>query len=175
MESALKTRTRLYTPQDYIDVMTSCRKRNKLTATKMECLDFVGVYKMMKTIVKRKKDIEGNAISWLKTKEINIFKNRPDRIFLSTCRGGQTHEVDLNKRPKRGSINNPLTLSRHYEQLWPQGKPISQPKLDDIKSLLHLIPSDATKYYENLTGARDLKDDVEGFDGSIDFEVEDKE
>ncbi|CAG4955556.1 unnamed protein product [Parnassius apollo] len=134
-------------------------------------LDFVGVSKMMKTIVNRKKDIEGNAISWLKTKEINIFKNRPSRIFLSTCHGGQTHEVDLNKKPKRRAINNPLTLSRHYEQLWPQGKPISQPKLEDIKFLLHLVPSDARKYYENLTGSRDLEDDVEGFDGSIDIEV----
>ncbi|CAG4943566.1 unnamed protein product [Parnassius apollo] len=55
IEPALKIQTRLYTPQDYIDVMTSCHKRNKLTATKMECLDFVVISKMMKTIVNRKK------------------------------------------------------------------------------------------------------------------------
>ncbi|CAH2104002.1 unnamed protein product [Euphydryas editha] len=70
IESALKTHKRLHTPQDYIDVMNSCRKRNKLTAIKVEKNEFVGVSKMMKTIVNRKKDIEGNAVSWLKTKEI---------------------------------------------------------------------------------------------------------
>lgn len=114
------------------------------------------------------------AVSWLKIKEINIFKDKPGRIFLSTTHG-QPHEVDLNKRQKRGAKSDPLKFSSHYEQLWPEGKPISQPKLDDIKSLLYLIPSDVRQYYENLTGSRDVEDDVDSFDGSIDFEIEDEE
>lgn len=72
IESALKSRTRLYAPQDYMDVMTNCRKRNKLTAIKMEKNGFVGVSKILKQIVNRKKDVNGKNVSWLKTKEINI-------------------------------------------------------------------------------------------------------
>ena len=64
-----------------MDVMTSCRKRNKLTAIKVEKNEFVGVSKMMKTIVNRKKDIEGDAVSWLKTKEINILTFLSQYVF----------------------------------------------------------------------------------------------
>ncbi|KAJ8710677.1 hypothetical protein PYW08_009192 [Mythimna loreyi] len=141
----------------------------------MEKNDFLGVSKMMKAIVNRKKDIKGDGVSWLKTKEINIYKDKPGRIFLSTTHGGSPQEVDLNKRPKRGTQNAPLRFSNLYEQLWPEGKLISQPKLDDIKSLLPLIPSDARQYYENLAASQDLEDDVEGFNGSIDFDIEDED
>lgn len=53
IESALNTQTRLYTPQDYINVISSGRKINKLLPVQMEKNYFVGVSKMMKNIVNR--------------------------------------------------------------------------------------------------------------------------
>ena len=54
-------------------------------------------------------------MSWLKTKEINIYKDKPGRIFLSTTHGGSPQEI--NKRQKRGTQNTLLHFSDLYEQL----------------------------------------------------------
>ncbi|KAH9638297.1 hypothetical protein HF086_007400 [Spodoptera exigua] len=59
-----------------------------------------------------------------------------------------------------------------YIPMWPTGKAIPGPKLKDLKSLLHLIPQDAKGFYQNLTADDDLLDDVDGFSGVVDFEVE---
>ncbi len=43
----------------------------------------------------------------------------------------------------------------------------------DIKSILHLIPTDAKQYYKNLVG-EEMEEDVEGFNGEVDFEIEEE-
>lgn len=54
------------------------------------------------------------------------------------------------------AFNKPL------EVLWPQGKPISEPKLQDLKSILHLIPNDAEQFYKNLKSNENIVDDIDG-------------
>lgn len=51
-------------------------------------------------------------------------------------------------------------------------KPVSTAKLNDIKSILHLIPTDAKSFYKKLTGSDTVTDDIDGFNGSLDFEPE---
>lgn len=58
------------------------------------------------------------------------------------------------------------------EPLWPNGKSIPEAKLNDLKSLLHLIPEDAQGFYKKLTGDVTVEDDIDRFSGEIDFEVE---
>lgn len=41
-------------------------------------------------------------------------------------------------------------------QLWPDGKPINKLKLDDIKTMMHLVPADTHGFYNNLTGMMDI-------------------
>lgn len=60
------------------------------------------------------------------------------------------------------------------EVLWPQGKPIAEAKLKDLKSILHLIPKDAHEFYVNLVGDDQIKEDLEGFSGDINFELEEE-
>lgn len=66
---------------------------------------------------------------------------------------------------------NPFTI---LVQLWPQGKPISKPKLDDLKSLLPLIPSDAKSLYRSLFIQNNVQDDIDGFNGELDFQIDDQ-
>lgn len=56
--------------------------------------------------------------------------------------------------------------------MWPTGKAIPGPKLKDLKSLLHLIPNDAKGFYQTLTSDENILDDVDGFSGEIDFQIE---
>lgn len=44
--------------------------------------------------------------------------------------------------------------------------------MEDIKFLLPLIPKDAKKFYNNLVGDPTIEDDLDGYDGQLDFDVE---
>lgn len=77
-------------------------------------------------------------------------------------------EIDIRK-VKRGK---PSSLKIDLPLLRPQGKPISQDKLNDIRSFMHLIPEAHQKFYKNFVGDKDVNDDVDGFNGELDFEVE---
>ncbi|CAB3252770.1 unnamed protein product [Arctia plantaginis] len=78
-------------------------------------------------------------------------------------------EVDLKKncRGRQRFISKSL-----MQMLWPDGKMIPQAKLNDIKSLMHLIPRDAQAFYKKLTGDNSIEDDVDGISGEPDFEIE---
>lgn len=58
------------------------------------------------------------------------------------------------------------------EPLWPTGKPVPDVKLKDLKSMLHLISQNSHDFYVNLIGKDDIEDDLEGFSGQLDFDVE---
>lgn len=47
--------------------------------------------------------------------------------------------------------------------MWVSGNEIAAPKLKDLKSVLHLIPSDAKHFYTNLSGSTNIEDDLERF------------
>lgn len=57
-------------------------------------------------------------------------------------------------------------------KMWPQGKPILSAKLADIKSVTHLIPSDAKLFYKGLVTDGSVVDDLEGFNAPLDFVLE---
>lgn len=61
--------------------------------------------------------------------------------------------------------------------LWPNGKPLSTAKLNDLKELLQLVPPDAKHFYTFLDNAEshEFDDDVEGFGPAIDFQFEEIE
>ncbi|KAF9791441.1 hypothetical protein SFRURICE_014779 [Spodoptera frugiperda] len=51
------------------------------------------------------------------------------------------------------------------EPLWPTGKLVSEAKLKDLKSMLHLIPQDSYDFYVKLVGQDDIEDDLEASKG----------
>lgn len=175
IESALKYQQRLYTPEDYIAVMQKCRKKNPLIVHRMNRCDFVGTSKMEEIITNRKKDVNKTPVSWLKTRVIEIKKANPFSIFMKTSLEGQHVEVNIQKQMKRG---RPTTFNSFKEleiPLWPNGKPISEKKLEDLKSLMKFIPNDAKAPYRNLFTSEEIEDDIDGFDGALDFDIENQE
>lgn len=73
IECALKRQQRLYTPDDYIQVMKTCKKKTKpMHVHRMKNEDFLSSLKLEKNIINRKKKIHGEKVSWLHTKEIMI-------------------------------------------------------------------------------------------------------
>lgn len=82
-------------------------------------------------------------------------------------------EIIIEKRCRGRVSNNILFLSETLlTQLWPNGKEINQAKLDDIKSIMHLIPADAHEFYTHFTGNAIIEENVNGFNENLDFDIE---
>ncbi|XP_063244846.1 uncharacterized protein LOC134546186 isoform X3 [Bacillus rossius redtenbacheri] len=167
IETALKHQQRLYLPEDYKEVMKTCRKRNPLEVVEMK--KFIGTSQLEQMVSNRKIDVNKEKVSWLQTREIMLEKNKPFSIFLRKDFVSEYSEIDIKKRQS----GRPLTGFRDkLIPLWENGKPIAIPKLRDIESVMDLIPGDAKEFYKALFGAAQVEDDVDGFSGAPDFDVE---
>lgn len=180
IECALKQHNRLYTPDDYINVVQNARKRSKFLVTRMNKEDFFSSQKLEAATTNRKKYTDGGNVNWLTTREIVITRDDRYSLGLSPRFNQIPRYIDIKKKerrqPRRSSREHlqPAAddlFSQDLEQLWPNGKPISTAKLADIKSLLHLIPGDAKQFYNYLTSSNNIIDDIEGFGCSPDFEI----
>lgn len=92
-------------------------------------------------------------------------------IFMRSNLDDEHIEVNI-KKSLRG--NTGLLTKQVMDPLWPNGKPIPEAKLNDLKSLLHLVPDvpDDAEYYKKITGNSTVQDDIDGFSCTVDFEVE---
>ncbi|CAK1598006.1 unnamed protein product [Parnassius mnemosyne] len=169
IECALKLQQRLYTPDDYIHVMKTCKKTKPMHVHRMKNADFLSSLKLERNIVNRKKTIDGEKVSWLNTKEIMIKKDEMFKIYMKTNLDEDFKVVNIKKNVRGRQC---FVTKEIMEPLWPTGKPVPEAKLRDLKSMLHLISQDSHDFYVKLVGSADLEDDIEGFSGQLDFEVE---
>lgn len=111
-------------------------------------------------------------MSWLKTREIYLDKEKPFSIFFKQNFEDESYvEVDIRKKQAgRPSVKAFIDLL----PMWLDSKKISTLKLQDIRSIMHLIPQDCKDFYKNLQGEEGLEHDVDGFTGLPDFEIEEK-
>ncbi|KAF0683858.1 Serine/threonine-protein phosphatase, partial [Aphis craccivora] len=173
IESALKHQQRLYTPDDYIHIMKTCKKKNPLKVIKMNKEDFVSTENLEKKITNRKVSESGDKINWLATRQIKLYRSKPFSIFMnSTLSVDNFVEVNMEKRCRGRQSTTPFPAEILLTQLWPDGKEINKLKLEDIKSIMHLIPTDAHAFYSNLIGNSVIDEDVGGFNEFLDFEIE---
>lgn len=171
IECALKHQQRLYNQADYEQVMRKARKKNPLVVKSMLKEEFFGTCQIEKNITNRKKDVRKNKINWLETRSIQLHKDKPHSIFMSKNFNKDYVEVDIEKK-SRGFKRPNFFYSPKLVSLWPDGKPISVEKLNDIQSYLQLIPPDCQDFFKNLTSSADIIDDVDGFNAGLDFDVE---
>lgn len=123
---------------------------------------------MEKKFTNRKKAEDGSKVSWLDTKERKFV------LDFHATKPGPFTEVNL-KKTLRSVTSTPLTI-RDMDLLWPTRKPISEAKLTDLKSIMHLIPRDAQNFYETLKSTDNIiEDDIDGFTGALNFEVEEND
>lgn len=137
--------------------------------------DFVGTSLIERQITNRKKDNNSDKINWLHIKEIKIIKEKPYSIFIKNSHNSDETYKEINIKKKQGrpsSAGNEAHFSSNLMTLWPDGKPVAEPKLKDIKSYMHLIPKIDQNFYKNLVGDPNIQEDIEGYNGELDFELE---
>lgn len=169
-ECALKKKERIYTDEAYMKIMKKCRINNKFEVNRMSSEDFFSVKKMEALITNRKKDINKQKINWMGTHEILLDKLHPTIIKMRRKLDDDFQSVDIAK------ANGTDFKCVELDQLWPNGRPLSQAKLDDLKELLQLVPKKYKHFYSflDVTPTRDFDDDIDGFGEEIDFEVEEE-
>ena len=174
VECELKRQQRLYLPEDILKVMTDCRKKNKFIVTRMQRLEFKGTAKLEQSIVNRKVDINGQVVSWLKTREIALRKDNPTCLHMSSDLNDQTTQTVFIGKGKQGIVNQKFTDTFHQElnALYLLPKPIAPAKLSDIRSLMDLIPPDSKPFYESLVSSNEVTDDLEMFGVPPDFDID---
>lgn len=173
IESALKHQQRIYTPDDYIHIMMTCKKKNPLKVIKMNKEDFVSSENLEKKITNRKVSVSGDKINWLATRQIKLCRSNPFSIFMNnTLSVDNFIEVNIEKRGRGRQSATVFPAEILLTQLWPDGREINKLKLEDIKSIMHLIPADAHVFYSNLIGNSVINEDVGGYNEALDFEIE---
>ena len=136
VECKIKKQNIIFSSEDYIQIMKDCRKKRLIVVYRMKKEDFVSTKKLEKEIVNRKKTCSGEAINWLHIREIKLIKEERFSIFIKTVhKNDEYKEINIKKRGK----SSEELFSKYLKTLWPNGKPVAEPKLKDIKSYLHLI------------------------------------
>ncbi|KAF9411133.1 hypothetical protein HW555_009995 [Spodoptera exigua] len=80
------------------------------------------------------------------------------------------------KSLKKDTCNKCVDLGviEDLQELWPSGKLINKKKLNDLKSLFHLIPNDCIGYYKKLKGDDAIIDDIDGYCDEPDFDLDEE-
>lgn len=169
IETALRQCQRVYTDQEYIHIIKTCKKNKPLKVYKMTKNDFKSTEKLERNTINRNKFTDKSKINWLKTQEIKIEKDKKYSLFMRQSLKEDFKELNIDKNIKGNVLEinkNDLCL------LWPEGKPISPAKLNDLQSLFPYIPEDCIEFYKALRSSEGIIEDVDGYCGSLDFEIE---
>lgn len=174
IECAIKRQQKVYSPQDYANIIKGCRKKNPIGVSFLKKDDFLCTGKIEKQITNRKKDVKEDKINWFLIKEIKIEQDKPYSIFIKNVHNAADYsEVNIKKRQGRPTNSSNSNFLQNLEQLWPNGKPVAQAKLDDIESYMYLIPAADQPFYLHLTGDPSIEEDIDGYNvTALDFEVE---
>jgi len=149
------------------------QKKNPLIVNQTNDEDFVSSERLEKKITNRKVSVSGDKINWLQTRRIKLCRSHPFSLFMSQTLSDENFiEINIEKRCRGRLLNDILFPSETLlTQLWLNGKEINKAKLDDIKSIKHLIPADAHEFYTNFTGNSVIEEDVNGYNENLDFET----
>ncbi|CAH0561752.1 unnamed protein product [Brassicogethes aeneus] len=112
-------------------IIKRSKKHNPIEVIDMKSEDFFSIQDIEKHISNRKISVDKTTVSWLKTKIIEIQKDKPFSIFLKESQASESRyqEVDISKVSRGRKIVkdfSPLT------PLYPDGKEISNKKAEDI-------------------------------------------
>lgn len=131
---------------------------NPFHVTEMDTSDFMSLEVIKKAIVNRKNNTARQPVEWLKMRWIRVTKDKP--LQFSYRYSHNTLEVwkvvDLKRRSKGRPVDIGLIP---LPPLYPgESRPISKPKLNDLRQLLPFVPPIHHSFYTELTDNGDHSD-----------------
>ena len=103
VECHLKTHQRVYTDDDYVDIMKKSRRKHPFIVTKMSCEEFLSSESLESNITNRKSNTEQAKINWFTFCEIEVREKDPFSIFVKSKLSDSTYqEINIFKKASRG-------------------------------------------------------------------------
>jgi len=152
--------------------MTEARSKSKPFDVTMERDDFFSTKPLELGITNRKRDTNKDKVNWLKMRQIQYRRSDPKSLFYECSHSTEEDwkQVDLQKRGSCVNLTH-VPLPKIYDH----ERQISQPKKNDLLSLLPYFPPVHHEFYSNLPStctSKAREDDVDGFPDTLDFETE---
>ncbi|GFR84550.1 hypothetical protein ElyMa_004153300 [Elysia marginata] len=99
------------------------------------------VEEIMKSIVYRKKDVDGEKVEWLKIQWLRLRKDEPFKVFFKYSSDDSTpfRCLDIGKRSPRERRVSLTCLSGTLPQLYLNGHPIKAAKYRDLQSFIPMV------------------------------------
>lgn len=134
------------TPKDWFNIIENTRKTApKFGMKQMEKKHIVSTDELQMQITNRKKDVDGEKVSWLKARSLLYKKDKILSVFM-TNDDMETQELSLKKR----SIDSTDFANCDLLLAYPNGNCISYAKWKDLQELKMLLPENFRSFYENL-------------------------
>lgn len=128
--------------------MRDAKRKTPLVVVDMDTQDFKSTKMLEKSIVNRKV-ANGQKISWLQARRILFVKDNPELIlFSSQSAGNEYTAISITKGDNMKGFKKSKFLS-----LWPNGRKILRPKIEDIRSIMYLVPPAYNKFYVDIINA----------------------
>lgn len=149
IEKAMKYQSHVFHPDDFANVIKACRtKKAAFDVNFMSTEDFHSSENVTAMLTNRKK-VDGQTVSWLKIRSLRVSEETPNIMEYK-----YTHNEDIEyskvsfcKRLK----GRPAQLHNIVLDLkFPNGKPITTAKKNDLLSMLCLIPPMYHGFYNNI-------------------------
>lgn len=171
IEKAKKYYSDIFVPNDWVDMVKECkRSKPKFKVFRMQKDSFFSSRSLEQNITNRKKYTDGSKAQWLKTVWIRIEKEKPLILNMKfNYYGTDFYELDLWPR-KKGRHSYQL---RNLDVLYPNGKELTEEKLQHLIELSQYIPPIHHNFYNGLRGHPEAVDLLENPDTSEEEEPTD--
>ena len=139
IETARRKTQHIFVPEDWCDLVQNARRKNPFVVRRMSQDNIVSIDKVVKEIVNRKTNTDGNKVEWLRILWIRVEQDHP-YTFKYRYSHNELEEwkvINLQKR-QRGRPANLGTMT--LDPLYSGPRPINRKKLDDLRQLLDFVP-----------------------------------
>ncbi|CAG0891122.1 unnamed protein product [Cyprideis torosa] len=97
--------------------------------------------------------------------EVKLEKSDPEHLYVRSNFENDFKRICLTKRGRRADVQD-LNL------MWPNGRPITTAKRNDLRSILFLIPENRRGNFRDFNTDNELDEDQEGIDGFTEYDPE---
>lgn len=140
----------IYVPNDWFSAIVQSRKKKGFHFTKMERTDFLSATTLSNAITKRKKNVAGQPLSWLRIQWIRCKSDEPFTLFYKETLNEDMPFSALNIMPSHKKGRPRLLKNIEQGYLYNGPRSVTTIKKQDMCDLLPFIPPIHHDYFRNL-------------------------
>lgn len=155
IESNAKKIQHIYSPNDWINIIATCKRKEQFRVVKMTHFDFFSTKSLENNVCNRKTNTAGKPVNWLQMRWIKLERSKPWVIQYKNNFDENFGFENINIR-KKGKVM--LLNSVSQSLLYPETRAITKEKKKDMIDLLKYIPPVYHTFYKNLKTVSSQKD-----------------